>query len=84
MDLNTSNVRSLATLSDEEFSKIVYSIALAMGLTPERARDATKNTAFFRMLLSNASDSELQNLLKKVDNDKLAQIYKSISPEEKV
>ena len=83
MEINSSNVRSLASLNDEEFSKIVYSIALAMGLPQHKAREATKNTAFFRMLLSNASDSELQSLLGKVDNDKLNDIYKNIAPEGK-
>lgn len=79
MELNTSNIRSLASLSDGEFSKMVYSIALAMGFSHEKAVEASHNTAFFRILLSNASDSELRSLLGKVDGNKLNEIYGNIA-----
>lgn len=78
MDINTSKVRALADLSDSEFSKIVYSIATAMGLPHDKAVNASRNTAFFRMLLSTASDKDIENLIGKVGKDKIDGIYSSI------
>jgi len=78
MDINTSNIRALANLSDSEFSKIVYSIAISMGLPHDKAVNASHNTAFFRMLLANASDKDIENLMGKVGKDKIDGIYSSL------
>lgn len=78
MDLNTSNVRGLASLDEREFSKIIYNIALSMGFSKERALQASKNTSFFRVLLKNASDRDLENMIGKVGKETLEDIYKSL------
>ena len=75
MDINTSNVRKLASLDDKEFSNVIYIIATALGMPPEKAKQASMNTAFFRSLLGNASDSDIKNLLGKVDQKQLESIY---------
>ncbi len=78
MNIEKSNIRELAKLSDAEFSKIIYEIALSMGLTPSKAAEASKNTPFFRVILSSASDSDLENMIGKVGRDKLAQISEGL------
>lgn len=78
MELNTSNVRGLASLDDKEFSKLIYNIALSMGMSQERALHASKNTSFFKVLLKNASDKDLENMMGKVGKDKLQDIYSSL------
>ena len=78
MDINTSKLRALTNLSDEDFSKIIYTIALSMGFTPQKADQASKNTAFFRVLINSASESDLQNMINKVGSDKLEGIYSSL------
>lgn len=78
MDINSSNVRGLASLDDKEFSKIIYTIAISIGLTHEKALQAAKNTSFFRVLLKNASDKDIENMMGKVGKDKLQDIYDSL------
>ena len=75
MDINASNVKNLMSLDDKEFSSVIYIIAQAMGLSPEKAKEASMNTAFFRAMLGNASESDIKNMLGNVSPEQLQTIY---------
>ena len=75
MDINTDNIRKLASLDDKDFSSAIYIIATALGFSPEKAKQASSNTAFFRAMLANSSEKDLRNIMNRVGRDKLEDIY---------
>lgn len=76
MSIDTNKVRKLSELDDNEFSSAVYIIATAMGLPPAKAAEASKNTAFFKTILGNASDKDIKNMLGKLSPEQMNDIDK--------
>ena len=74
MNIDTNKVRKLAELDDNEFSSAVYIIATAMGLSPSKAAEASKNTAFFKSILGNASEKDIKNMLGKLSAEQMKDI----------
>ena len=74
MNIDTNKVRKLSELDDNEFASAVYIIATAMGLSPAKAAEASKNTAFFKSILGNASDKDIKNMLGKLSAEQMKDI----------
>lgn len=66
MQLDPKQLRALAELDDKRFSAMLYTAAMAVGLTAEQAQAAAANAPAFKKMLKNSSKEDLAMLQNKL------------------
>lgn len=66
MQLDSNQLKALAELDDKRFSAMLYTAAMAVGLTPDQAKEAAANAPRFKNMLKNASKEDLAMLQQKM------------------
>lgn len=66
MQFDPNQLKVLAQVDDKRFSSMLYTAAIAVGLSPEQARAAVANAPAFKKMLKNASQEDLTMLGQKL------------------
>lgn len=68
MQLDPRQIKALADLDDNRFATMLYTAAIAVGLTKEQAKTAAANAPAFKAMLRNASAEDLSKLSTKLNS----------------
>ena len=74
MQPDLSGVRGAAALDDEQFRQMIRMAATAMGLPPDAVNSAVANAPVIRMMLANASDRDLNQVVNRIGKEKTDEI----------
>lgn len=72
----------LEALDDKTLGDMIYSAVRAMGFSEERARKMAQNAPAMRVMLTKASDRDLQRIVSFVGEKKAADILGAIEKKE--
>lgn len=79
--IDSSMLKKLAAMSDEELSAAVKKAAKLLGASESDAERISGNTSLVRAKLCSATDSEIQRALNRVGEDKLRCVAEEIKQE---
>lgn len=74
MQPDLSEVRGAASLDDAQFREMIRMAATAMGLPPAAVNSAVANAPMLRMMLANASDRDLSQVVGRIGKEKTDEI----------
>lgn len=66
MQIDPKQLRALAEVDDKRFAAMLYTAAMAAGLSAEQAKEAAAHAPAFKKMLKNASGEELAMLRQKL------------------
>lgn len=66
MQIDPKQLKALAEVDDKRFAAMLYTAAMAAGLSSEQAKQAAANAPTFKKMLKNASGEELSMLQTKL------------------
>jgi len=79
MQINKETLQKLANIDEEILKNIIYSVAIANGASPMKARMIAGNARMIKNQLANATDRDIEQIVSIVGEDKAAEILNMIS-----
>lgn len=76
------DAKKLASLDDASLAKLIYEVTRSMGMNDERARRMAQNAPSLRVMLSKASDKDLNRIVSMVGEKKAAEILSNVNQKE--